>query len=632
MEFANPLGRTIFDRSYAMKDANGNPTETYEQACARVAKFAAMDDPQRQVIEKMLLEQKIVPAGRWWYGAGRDYPQINNCFVIPTGPSLGKFCHDLCITLMTGGGVGVNYSDIPHPTDRKAKASLPFYPEIFISRNHPDFNTLYDQYPHLIKENPEEGGQEIKVGYPVKDSREGWGVAVMRVANALVECKEVALNLSDIRPKGTPIKSFGGVTSGPDALLVMIDGILNVILRTYAKKRTLGPIDYMKVANFVARGVSAGGIRRSAMMGMLLWKHDSIEKFLTCKDYDGDLEVMNISVVIDNTFVKQAKNKNSKAGKLYDKIIKHSCTHGEPGMWNIELARTTVPEALSTNPCGEQSLPAYGNCNLGHINLGVCNTPEEIISSAKTLTEVLINGTLKSKLPLPEFYERMDKDRRIGVGILGLHTWLVRRGKPFSIDAEDEKFFKDLYKTIRDHANKYTKKLRINTPETVTTIAPTGTVSFIVGVTSGIEPMFCAAYLRRYYTGGIDQKIDSQVIIDPLAKECLAKGLKVDDSFTLSVDEHLDVQIKLQNSFVDNSVSKTINLPKVGTFDVEKVKKSVLTALEKGIKGVTLYPSGARGNEPLTPVSLDEALKLEQVAKAKTEATETDCSSGSCSL
>jgi ribonucleoside-triphosphate reductase len=627
MEWKNPLGETIFNRSYALKDESGNVIEDFEAACTRLAKFGAVNQEQEVKLEKLLKEQKIIPGGRWWSNAGKEYPQINNCFVLPTDEGVGKFCHDLCVTLMTGGGVGVNYSDIPHPVLR-TDTKLPFYPELYISSKHPDYPFLIAQYPHMVRENPTENGAEIKVGYPVKDSREGWGVALLKTADGLLNCEEVVLNITDIRPRGTPIKSLGGVSAGPASLVLMIDGIFNAIMRSYLKKRTLGPIDWMRIANYIGRGVSAGGQRRSAQMAMLHWKHESVDKFVTCKDNDGDLEGMNISVVIDNTFVKQAGSKKTKAGKLFDRIIKHACTHGEPGLWNIELAKQTVPEAFATNPCGEQSLPKWGNCNLGHINLAAHSSPDEIVDSARVLTEMLINGTMKSKFPLPEFYRRVDKDRRIGVGILGFHTWLVKRGKKFDIDEDDEKFFMILQKIIREHANQYSKKIKIRKPETVTTVAPTGTISFIAGVTSGIEPMFCAAYKRKYYTGGVDQELAEQIIIDPLAKECLEKGIAVDDSFSLNTKQHLDVQIKIQKAFVDNSVSKTINLPTVGTFDIKQVRKDVLDALKRKIKGVTLYPNGARGNQPFTPVSLDEALK----AEAKSEQIETKCSTGTCEL
>lgn len=627
MKWRNPLGETIFNRSYALKDESGNPIESFEDACYRIAEFGSTTKDQRSRLQDALVTQKITPGGRWWSNAGKSYSQINNCFVIGTDEGLGKFCHDLCVTLMTGGGVGVNYSDIVHPIAR-TEHGLPFYPELYISSDHPDYRYLIGQYPYMVRENPKENGTEIKVGFPIKDTREGWGVALLKTAEGLLSCKEVVLNLSDIRPRGTPIKSLGGVSAGPASLVLMIDGIFNAIMRSYLKKRTLGPIDWMRIANYIGRGVSAGGQRRSAQMAMLHWKHDSVDKFITCKDNDGDLEGMNISVIIDNTFVKQAGSKASRAGKLFDKIVKHSCTHGEPGLWNIELARLTVPEAFATNPCGEQSLPKWGNCNLGHINLAAHDSFEEIIASAKILTEMLINGTLKSKFPLPEFYKRVDKDRRIGVGILGLHSWLVKRGKRFEIDEEDEKFFSKLQKIIRDHANQYAKKLRINSPETVTTVAPTGTVSFIAGVTSGIEPMFCAAYKRKYYTGGMNQELAEQIIVDPLAKECLSKKIQIDDSFSLTTKQHLDVQIKIQRSFVDNSVSKTINLPNVGSFDVKQVKRDVLAALKQKIKGVTLYPNGARGNQPITPVSLEEALKQEN----KVEATEKSCATGTCEI
>jgi ribonucleoside-triphosphate reductase len=624
MPWSNPVGEQIFQDKYALKDENGKPVETFDQACDRVAQFASKTDKQKEQLSRLLKERKIVPAGRWWYAAGRGYPQINNCFVIPTDVELGKFCHDLCITLMTGGGVGANYSSVEHPKPRKG--SLPTYPEIYLSKNHPDYTVVKEKYSHLIKPNPvDEDGNEIKVGYPVKDSRDGWGVAVLKAGTGISNCEEVVLNLSDIRPRGSLVKGFGGIAAGPDALLIMIDGIFNVIMRSYLKSRTLGPIDWMKIANYIARGVSSAGIRRSAMMGMLHWKHESIDRFITCKDNDGDLEIMNVSIVIDNTFVKQASSKNTRASKIYEKAIKHACTHGEPGFWNIELSREEVPDAIATNPCGEQSLPPYGNCNLGHINLAAHGTKQEIIESALVLTEMLINGTLVSKFPLPEFYVRVDKDRRIGVGILGLHSWLVQRGKPFKIDKQDEKFFKQLYTKIREHADRYATRLRINKPETVTTVAPTGTISFLAGVTTGIEPMFCAAYQRRF----VEAKVETQTIIDPLAKECIEKGIPVDDAFSLTPKQHLDIQVKIQRSFVDNSVSKTINLPQVGTFNIKRVARDVLDALEKGVKGVTVYPNGARGNQPIIPVSLDEALKAQQT---KTQMTEKECSTGTCEL
>ncbi len=271
-------------------------------------------------------------------------------------------------------------------------------------------------------------------------------------------------------------------------------------------------------------------------------------------------------------------------------------------------------------------------CNLGTVWINRIKDKEELAHVVKMSTKFLICGGIYSDVPNEKIREVGDKNNRIGLGLGGIHEWLMVRGMDYEVTPELHKWL-SIYEQESDAAAFVTaKQLNVAIPKGVRAIAPTGTIGIIAETTTGIEPLFCKAYKRRYLRG---KDWVYQYVVDGAVKRLVDQGVpleKIKDSYDLTFKQRVKFQADVQN-YVDMAISSTCNLPAWGTEtnneETLKANTKILLKYAKRLRGFTCYPDGARGGQPLTRVPLDEALAQEgQVF----EETENSCLNGVCGI
>ena len=511
----------------------------------------------------------------------------------------------------------------------------------------------------------------------------------------------VGFNVSKIRPQGDDIGSV--------------------------KNSAPGSVSVLKMINEVGEHVRAGKNRRTALMGILNVTHPDLLDFLSVKLDHGQLNNFNISVAITNRFLEavesdadwhftygnkeyhsydvsrngeeiisvvgtseedalaRAENfrkvgwtdtfemiglRDMKARELWDMIWKNSVESGDPGIYNIDLANsyTNVSyfESLdSTNPCGEISLPSYGNCCLANINLSNMALEDgsdvdwkRLARTVRTGVRFLDNVLTVNTFPTEECKMVGERSRRIGLGVTGLHYLLIKLNVRYGGEKCLE-FLERLFSTIRDEAYKmsvylardkkpfpefdYKKYLDEEFAKTLParirmlikrygirnavmlTIPPCGTISMLHGVSSGIEPIFSAMYNRRWRSANTWKE---QLVVDPLFQQYYDEGKSLEPfvgAYDISPEDHVKVQATIQK-YIDSCISKTINLPDTAT--PEDFSQAALDYAPY-LKGMTVYRAGSKGNEPLQAIPLNE----ENIRKYMGAPVETGVQSGdACSL
>lgn len=252
-------------------------------------------------------------------------------------------------------------------------------------------------------------------------------------------------------------------------------------------------------------------------------------------------------------------------------------------------------------------------CNLGSINMARVNSLERMKELVDLATLFLLAGTVYSDLPYAKVAEIRKKNRRLGLGLMGLHEWLLKRNKRYDVDAELEQYLQ-IYATSTEVAHAHADAHGLSRPIKTRAIAPTGTIGIVAETTTGIEPIFCVAYKRRYMKG---QTTHFQYVVDPTAKRLIDSGISpesIEDAYSLAsdVERRVRFQTWLQG-FVDHSISSTINLPEWGSElnNAGRVRDfgDMLMGYLPNMRGVTVYPDGARGGQPLSPVKYTTAVK-----------------------
>jgi len=276
-------------------------------------------------------------------------------------------------------------------------------------------------------------------------------------------------------------------------------------------------------------------------------------------------------------------------------------------------------------------------CNLGSINIGNINSLEEFKDVVSLASKFLVCGTLRADLPYKKVYQVREKNRRLGLGLMGIHEWLLKRGANYEV-TQELKTWLEVYKNESERAaNEHCERLFISKPVAYRAIAPTGTIGILAGTTTGIEPLFAVAYKRRYLTNGTKWKYEFVVdsTADLLIKEYGLNPDSIDTAYKLSHDyeRRIKFQADIQD-YVDMSISSTINLPQWGTKNnnEEQVRRfsEILAQYAPRLRGFTCYPDGSRGGQPLTEVSYEEAIKHHGVIFE--ENIDASCTSGVCGI
>ena len=453
------------------------------------------------------------------------------------------------------------------------------------------------------------------------DSREGWGDLWQKAGMALMTGAGIGVDYSRIRPKDSPVRRTGGLASGPVSL--------------------------MKSVNEIGRQVMQGGSHRSAIWAGLRWDHRDIHDFIRCKDWpewlreqkerdftvEAPMELTNVSVILDDRFFEAYHNEwhpeHDLAHEVYWKTVEKMVVTAEPG-FSVDTG-ANAGESLR-NACTEvTSRDDSDICNLGSINLARIDGVKEMKEAVELASLFLIAGTVYSHVPYSKVGKVREQNRRLGLGVMGVHEWLLRHGKPYGPDKQLGRLM-EAYAASTDVAARHADALSLSRPVKTRAVAPTGTIGIIGETTTGIEPIFCKAYKRRYLSGGSWMY---QYVIDPTARRVVEEtGVKpdeIEDAYALSLD--VERRVNFQSwvqKYVDHGISSTINLPHPITDrdEVSSFGRMLLKHLPN-LRGVTCYPDGARGGQPLEVASYEYAAKQEGVVF---EETEDRCVGGVCGV
>lgn len=457
--------------------------------------------------------------------------------------------------------------------------------------------------------------------FRAEDSREGWADAANKATAALMTGGGIGFDYSKLREDGAKIGRTGGTSTGPIALMNMI--------------------------NELGRYIMQGGQRRSAIWASLQWDHKDVFKFIHLKNHSEALkesklkdfnfplpmELTNISVNYNTEFFIAIEDENNPKHEIAKKVWLDNCKQAfstaEPGMaFNFRKDN----ESLRNACCEVVSEDDSDKCNLGTVWMNRCKDKKEFAEVVKYSTLFLLCGGIYSDVPTQKIKEVGVKNNRIGLGLGGIHEWLMQRAMPYEVTPELHKWLA-IYEQESDSAAFIgAKQLNVSVPKGVRAIAPTGTIGIIAETTTGIEPLFCKAYLRRYFKEG---KWLSQYVVDGAVKRLLEQGVKLEDiqdSYDLSFRQRVKFQADVQN-YVDMAISSTCNMSSWGSEanNEETVEKNanILLKYAKRLRGFTVYPDGCRGGQPLTRASLDEALKNEGMVF---EENEISCVNGVCGI
>lgn len=586
----------VLEKRYFLRDQDGHLTEDVDALFLRVAKavaeserrFGASDSEIEKltgVFQKLMLDRDFMPNSPTLMNAGKPGGQLSACFVLPVPDNLeGIFetCKNAALIHKTGGGTGFSFSRIRPANDRVATSS--------------------------------------------------------------------------------------GVASGP--------------------------ISFMTVYDAATEAIRQGGTRRGANMGILRIDHPDIEDFITCKKDTTRLNNFNISVAVTDKFMEAVKSdgdfalthpvsgrvvRTLRARSLFDRIVQNAHETGEPGIVFIDRINDQDPIALTigddgrpiagtedieaTNPCGEQPLGPGDACNLGSINVA-----NYVLSDGSGFDYERLGGTVAlcvrflddvidaNNYPFDFVRQATLNNRRIGLGLMGFAEALIRMGIPYnSTEAVDKAG--ELMSFINEQGARASCALAEsrgafpNFPfsswaqrgglkrrnATVTTIAPTGTISIIAGTTSGIEPLFAISYVRRVMGGTELVEVNplfemqarqrgfySEELMRKIAEIGTVHGLEevpqdIRDLWVCAHDISSIWHVRMQAAFqahTDNAVSKTINFPAQAT--VEQVYESFMSAWDLGLKGITVYRDTSRRTQVLNIRQSDPLKKTVSVGQKGT--------------
>lgn len=481
---------------------------------------------------------------------------------------------------------------------------------------------------------------------PVEDSIEGIYDTAKHLARTFSYGGGVGIDISNLRPKGSPVNN--------------------------AAKTTSGAVSFMDTFSQVSSVIGQAG-RRGALMISMDCNHKDIAEFIDAKKNTDKLEGCNISVKCSNEFIKESQDKRVKEHNLMRKLAENNWDYAEPGIlywdninnYNLlsEYIKNGEFEYAGVNPCAEEPLPAGGSCLLGAINLSefvinpftneaefnINDFMDAVDIAVEALNEVLDEGL--ELHPLEMQRKCVSEWRQIGLGIMGFADMLIKLGIPYgskeSLDMIDEigevmneagivssAWLADKYGKFNEYNEEYIlnsefmKHINKSTKDMVKscglrnsqlfTIAPTGTISTMLGVSGGVEPLFDVEYTRT--TKSLHGEDKTYKVLSPIVEQCmLARNIRGDYppevvwSKTINPFNRVDVQAQWQK-YIDASISSTVNLPNETT--VEEVEELYKYAWEVGCKGLTIFREGCKRTAILNSGS--EKPKEEPEGKPKT--------------
>ena len=543
-EFRNSFAENVFRFKYAQ-----GPGDTWAKLSERLVEDVCgsrngtvpilMSTEDRKLLTQLIKDMKFIPGGRYLYYAGRPFKAYNNCFLL------------------------------------RAE----------------------------------------------EDTREEWSNVTWRAMSCLMTGGGIGIDYSRLRPAGKALSRTGGTASGP--------------------------IPLMSAINEIGRNVMQGGSRRSAIYASLNWQHEDIQKFLYIKNWSEDIKAMklkdfNASAPLDMTNISVNYDDASMVGGLENNAVflqnvRQAMETAEPGFsFNFGAKQNETLRNACTEVTSEDDSDV---CNLGSINMGRITSIEEFKQVIELGSKFLVCGTLRADLPYEKVYKVREKNRRLGLGLMGIHEWLLKKGYKYEVSTELHKWLAVYRDESKRAADEHCDRFFISRPVAYRAIAPTGSIGILAGTTTGIEPLFAVAYKRRFLTEGTKWKY--QYVVDGTADLLIQQyGVKPDAiESALDLSENYEQRIKFQadiQDYVDMSISSTINLPSWGTKhnneNEVKTFAGVLAKYAPRLRGFTCYPDGSRGGQPLTAVPYEEALKHKDVVYEEIDVCEISGKGGSCGV
>ena len=450
-----------------------------------------------------------------------------------------------------------------------------------------------------------------------EDTREEWSTVTWKSMSCLMTGGGIGVDYSILRPAGRILSRTGGSASGP--------------------------LPLMRTINEIGRNVMQGGSRRSAIYGSLHHNHDDVLAFLEAKNWSeevrdlkakdfnfpADLDMTNISVNYDDSWNPQ--------GEVFLKNCKQALKTGEPGFsFNFgDKSNETLRNACTEVTSEDDS----DVCNLGSINMGAIGTLEEFRNIVQLASKFLVCGTVRADLPYEKIYKVREKNRRLGLGLMGVHEWLLKRGYKYEVVPELHKWLEVYRQESVTAANEHCDRLYLSRPCAYRAIAPTGSIGILACTSTGIEPLFAVAYKRRYLTEGTRWKFE--YVIDGVAHQMIEEyGIDPDkietaEDLVNNPERRIRFQADVQD-YVDMAISSTINLPEWGSDqnneDHIKPFSELLAKYAHRLRGFTCYPSGGRGGQPITKVDYKEALDKRGVVFDEVDICEFTGKGGVCGV
>jgi ribonucleoside-diphosphate reductase alpha chain len=619
----NALQRDIFQHRYGF-----SPTEDWSGLSKRVGRNIgqAESDPVwidrfTQVIE----DGDFMPGGRILFGAGRRNFNMLNCYRLhpeDTVQSISDCIKNTYLISCGGGGIGFNFSSIRPLGD--------------------DIQNIKHSAPGSVSNMRmiNEIGEHVRAG---KNRRTAL-IAILNVTHPdLLEFLHVKLDLEQLKNFNISV----GITNR------FLDAVKNNEAWTFE-------FNGRHYHQYAIRRQSGENVETVYVVGMN--PEDAIGR-----------AKQHFRVTQDDIF-SDAVIEPLLARTIWNKIIESSWKCGDPGIYNLDMANTYTnvsyfEDLSSPNPCGEIPLPPYGNCCLGHVNLNHMFDAKKKDVDWKKLAYTIRLGVrflddvlTVNSYPIPECKTVGERSRRIGLGVTGLHYLLIKLGYKYG-DQKCLEFLERLFSTFRNEAylasvelaqekgafpmfdvekycdSPFVKQMPPRLQKAIRThgirnavmltIAPCGTNSMVLGVSSGIEPIFATVYERSYREGNVWRK---ELVADRLFAEFYAAGLDTSvfvGSHEIGVEQHIAVQATIQK-YIDSSISKTTNIPE--HYPVEDLS-DVILEYAAYVKGFTIYRTNSRGLEPLKPVTVTDEVLRDIASKALLNSDSTEaCRSGVCEI